>query len=221
MLMKRRSLVRSLVVLLILGTLNGCANPNVPQDYKLSSQQPVGLAVGSITFTGGMSLFRVLLQAKTTQKTYFAEVGQSQTVNVFKAFQPPEVNELLGLPGGLFAIQLPAGQYQLTGWRVSQGMASFTPSRREAIDFQIEAGKATYLGNLHFIETSKAFLATTGIEVTLQDKRARDLPALEKQFPTIASNPVAIALAEGTKYEHFGSAGQRRIDVPLFVPMAR
>ena len=201
--------------------LAACATPNIPADYSLDKAVKSGVAAGSITYEGGHASYRLHIVSKTSDTDYLVEHGSAQTLNLKLAFKGEAINPALQKRGSTFAVELPAGGYIIKSWHISQGAANVTSTAPTGIEFEVEAGKAIYLGNFHFKETSRLGRAVTGSQLTLSDQSTRDLPAVRSAFPNLASTPFSQSLATGTVIEHVGGESNGQIAIPIFIPMGK
>ncbi len=199
--------------------LAACATPNIGADFKLSEGSRLGVAVGTITYTGGYGSFRLLLESVSTKKTYIVEHGSGQTLNPVLAFKGEDPHPQLRATGSPFAVELPVGAYVLTSWRFSQGAMNLWSTSATNLQFDVPAGKAVYLGNFHFIETSRSMRMSTGIRVTLSDQSERDLPAIRAAFRALEQTELALSIAQATKIENLGGNSSGRLTMPTFVPV--
>jgi hypothetical protein len=201
--------------------LAACAAPNIADSFRLQEDSGAGVAVGTITYSGGYGSYRVLLESVSTKKSYTIEHGSGQTLNPVLAFRGEEPHPRLQATGSPFAVELPAGAYVLKSWRFSQGAANIWSTGATNLQFDVPAGKAVYIGNFHFIETSRFARMTTGISVTLSDQSDRDLPAVRDGFRALGQTELALSLAPGTKIENLGGGTAGRVTMPTFVPAPR
>ena len=207
--------------LLAVGLLAGCAASNIGGDYVLDSKRGTGVATGTITYSGNYASYRLHVVNEQSGQAYRIEHGDSQTLNLVLAFKGEPINPELQKRGSGFAVELPAGSYVVRSWQVSQGAANVWSTEPTGIQFAVQAGKAIYLGNFHFKETSRFMRAITGASVTLNDEAARDVPVLTKAFPSVKSTPISQSLEPGTKLESIGGKSDGRINLPIFIPIAR
>lgn len=201
--------------------LTACAAPNIANNYVLDSKGGTGVATGTITYDGGYAAYRLHLDQEGTGKSYRVEHGESQTLNLVYAFKGEPKNAQLGATGSPFAVELPVGSYIVRSWQISQGAANVWSTEATNIKFDVEAGRAVYLGNFHFKETKRFGRATTAATLTLKDQAARDLPILGKTFATLAEAPIVKTLEPGTSIENVGGASAGKITIPIFIPIAR
>ena len=199
----------------------GCATPNIPETFSLGATSGTGVAAGSITYEGGYAAYRLHLVATESRKTYIIEHGSSQTLNLVLAFKGEQPHPTLGMKGSPFAVALPAGNYQLRSWHISQGAANVRSTEPANIEFTVQPGQAIYIGNYHFKETARLARAVTGATVTLSDFAQRDVPALQVAFPMLKSNPLTQSLSPGTTIEAMGGRSEGRVTIPVFVPITR
>jgi hypothetical protein len=102
--------------------------------------------------------------------------------------------------GDVFAVALPPGQYTLTGWSISAGNAHIYPREYLPAYFNVEKGKAIYLGNIDMqLETGRNFL---GIQMVfggvpfIQDQMERDIPLAIKKFSFLGSMNIEKSILE-------------------------
>ena len=201
--------------------LTACAAPNIAPDFALEKSAKSGVAAGSITYEGGYAAYRLRIIARNGEAEYRVEHGSAQTLNMVLAFKGEKVNPALQKRGSTFAVELPAGRYVIESWHISQGAANVSSTAPMGIEFEVEGGKAIYLGNFHFKETGRLGRAVTASDVTLSDQSTRDLPALRAAFPNLAATPFSQALAEGTVIEHVGGESRGQLTVPIFIPIRK
>jgi hypothetical protein len=193
---------------------------NISPDFKLPASPTSGLIVGSITYTGVIGARQILIQNTTTGKFTRLEVGQAQTLNPFAR---PDVDVDLNEVGGTFATELATGSYVIGPWYIRQGPGLVSSATPIGIPFVVESGKTIYLGNFHFVQTSRFGLGTGSAEVTLEEKAARDLPVLKKRYPVLETTPLTSTIGPNTKIVGVGGVSSRRFtDLgPIFVPVKR
>lgn len=208
-------------LILSISLLAGCATPNIDKTYSLDANRGAGVAVGTLTYTGDYASYRLHIVGVESGQTYRIQHGDSQTLNIVLAFKGEAINPALGAKGSAFAIELPAGNYSVKQWQVSQGAANVWSTDPPGITFHIEPGKSIYLGNFHFTETGKSLRSITRATVALTEMSDRDLPVLQNIYPSLKSNPIVQSLAPQTKIENVGGKSEGKIAVPIFIPIAR
>ena len=206
-----RNLPSSLLPMLLLG-LAACAG--TPGDFKFDPANNTGLVVGSISYEGGLGRYVLVAKEKTTGTV----VNFSYGCSIVPCVTPSDderysKSELPKQRGGGFAVEVPAGEYQVVAWQIVQGVKRSTSTNPIDISLTVEKGKASYIGNLHFDAHWE--------NITLRDRSQRDLPLLQAQFPAIGSTPLAYTLAPGTSIKNLGGNYQSRVQMPIFVPIVR
>jgi hypothetical protein len=185
--------------------LSACVN--VPSNYKLDASKSAGLVVGTITYDSSIGQYGLVVASQATGATTVLEVGSSMWPPL-----KPMHDDALNAKGSTFARELPAGKYQIASWQVRRGYRVSEPETSFQIAFSVEAGKATYLGNLHFDADWE--------NVTLRDMSSRDLPILQFRFPALALNPVAFGIAPGTNLQKLGADYDTHLgSMPIFIPI--
>lgn len=103
--------------------------------------------------------------------------------------EPLDVVESGTTIGRLATLRLPAGDYELYDWRVvvpnQYGGDVFSPRPAMAYRFRVEAGRATYLGNLNLRITDQ-----DRYDVTVANKADRDLVLLAKKLPSVSAREI-------------------------------
>jgi hypothetical protein len=198
-----RKVVWALLMTVAAG-LTGCASPTISNDYKLPSDRHVGLAAGSITYSGSRGLYRVYLVNVDTGQRFRFEIGSSSAtpVNLFTSAK----DEDLGVDGRPFATELPAGRYHITGWGAAAGAVRASAGLVVGVPFTVEAGKSIYMGNFHF--TGRLTPFTGVVSAALKDEASRDVPVLKKRFPVLANVPLHGTLKSGTQLPLVGGYGR-------------
>jgi hypothetical protein len=197
--------------------LGSCAATNVGSDYKVTPQSSEGVVTGSVTYGGDYSAYRVHYRQVGGGKS-----GTFQTGAAMVLLPVPDPGDFQGGGRGtVFAAALPPGEYEVYRWTLGSGYASASSTAPFSIRFSVEPGKLVYLGNFHFVQTSRMGLTVTGARLVYRDALARDLPVLKRKFPGLAETPVARAVDPATVVTDLGGNSDVRISVPVFVPSRR
>jgi hypothetical protein len=194
-------------------TLTGCATNNVPSDYLLGAANKGGVAIASITYQGAYSGYIVYYRELSGNASGRFEAGQGMM-----PIPVPEKSDFGALAKGkLVVAELPPGEYEIAGWRVSSGYASVSPASSFSIRFRIDPGKAVYIGNFNFVQTARMGLAVTGAEVNFKGEQDRDLSVLKLRYPNFSSAPIAFATPSDVSINKLGGSDSVRFDIPIFV----
>jgi hypothetical protein len=141
----------------------------VPKDIDLSKGIVVGTVFERAVFTPYGAYFYVQSpDGKRIVLSSGARTGRYSIINI-----PPKVPKGVGRP---FALQLPPGKYQVVGWALDYGAAnSFSLPPTHPIEFEVVAGKVSYLGR---------FDANRFFEIaSIHDKFEEDVAHIKKSFP--------------------------------------
>lgn len=184
--------------------LAGCAESNVRPSYSLvqAQSQGHGLLVGSLSVGKYDSAYPADIN-------YFIQpVGTPEGPHLYI----PHLNVISGCDtlnvgdsdfkdvcARLFVVDLPAGDYDITGWNIDNGLKTYiTPRQWVPARFTIQAGKATYIGNIHMgIAVGQNVFTIhiiAGGWAFLHDERARDIPVLKQRYPTLDDGNITIGL---------------------------
>lgn len=194
-------------------TLGACGTPNISNDFKIDKTAATGVATGTITYDAGKAAYRLHAHNSATGEKIKIEYGQAQWL---PGGDKPD--RALGKQGSSFAVELPAGNYVIDAWQVSQGMANVWSTAPTGIQFEVRPHEAIYLGNFHFHATSRVIRALSGATVTLSDQSARDLPIIREHFAALAAVPLTQTLATDAKLENVGGESNGRITTTIFIP---
>ena len=190
--------------------LAGCAGPvthGLPDGYAVESDADYGVVVGTVGVLPDIWLewsryeFRSL-----TEPAVSGHVTSAYSSNPFYMFGSMPLCADDGLErecGHAFALRLPAGEYRFTG--VTPAMSSASTSTLdggwgqllEGYDFTVRPGRVVYIGSLlsrvcigvqnGWAHSHRVWSAVGDVT----DRYARDLPLLQRKYPTLA--PVTVA----------------------------
>jgi len=204
-----RILLSAMVVVLV------AACGNVSRNYRFDPGGTNGLVVGSISYESGLGRYFLTAESSETSRKYDFGFG----CPVWPCTQPADDaafsnGEVPEQRGGGFVVAVPEGTYRITGWRVQQGSIASRSEDPVDIEFTVERGKASYLGNLHF--------DSDWADVRLRDRAGRDLPLLHAKYPVLQSAELAYTIAPGTDLAKIGGGYDRSLShVIIFMPVAR
>ena len=207
--MTARKLRFSLLMSLLLAS---CAN--VASDFKFDPAKPTGLVIGSISYESGLGKFYLYATSPSAPRPVSFAFGCS----LWPCIEPSDdssfsASETPKQRGGGFAVEVPEGTYRLVGWSVIRGALQSRSTSPIDIEFIVERGKATYIGNLHFDAHWE--------DVQLRDKASRDLPLLQEKYAALKTTPLSFAIASGTVLKGIGGTFQTRMEGPIYMPIVR
>lgn len=189
------------VTALIACLLTACASVNVPHDYALTEANNEGLLIVSLSGEG-------LGKGETPVWMYRQTEGNAKGEIITGYLREPL--DWADPPGRLAYIALAPGRYEFYEagfarqvaparpyWTIGKGgvptannpdyagfnIAQYAPFNAQpfVVPFEIVAGQATYLGNLHFIWNE----AEQKGKVVLVNRAERDLVLLQQRLPNI------------------------------------
>lgn len=182
----------------LVALLSSCAAPNIKPDYSLTEAQKEahGLLIGVITANTRKTTFSFDVR-------FFFQPNDNQPVllNFFQLntdciSSDPSNLQSAGTCTHLIAIDLPAGQYTLTDWKIFS--AGFFPYSVDPLvwwpqQFSILPGKATYIG--HIFMDIKYEHSKIGHDVRdgwpeITNQHDADIPLLLKQYPLLNQNQI-------------------------------
>lgn len=201
-----RRKMRSYTTVLAAFLLSACASVNVPHDYTLEETREEGLLVVSVSGEGLAKEESPVWQFRRSDGTRKGEIITGYLREPLDWKDPP---------GRLAYIALAPGRYEFyeagfarqvapaaTYWTIGPGgiptsnnpsYAGFNAAQYASLNaqpfvfpFEIVPGKATYVGNLHFIWDDAKRKGT----VVLRDGSERDLTLLQQRLPHLRANQI-------------------------------
>ncbi|AYH45734.1 hypothetical protein CDA09_20505 [Azoarcus sp. DN11] len=128
-------------------------------------------------------------------KDLHGPAGGDRTLVVKAPFtaEPLDVVESGSPRGRVAVLRLPAGDYELYDWKMvvpdEYGGNEFSPKRAVTMRFRVEAGRASYLGDVDLHVTDR-----DSYNITIEDKAQRDLALLAKKLPSIHTEGIVSRL---------------------------
>jgi hypothetical protein len=174
--------------------LAGCGSigtANVDPSYQPGAN---GLLVASLTRSGydpGTLWIQVVSAGEVAQTVASIPVNDPSYGLDWGASDPGGV----GTVGRVAVVELNPGEYELRRWVVNTpNRQAFTSVRPLGYRFTIEAGKATYVGNLHLDLQRSASEHRIPFAARLEDQRDRDLAILHRKYRGIRPGQVVFAV---------------------------
>jgi hypothetical protein len=111
--------------------------------------------------------------------------------------------------GRVAVVELAPGDYELRRWVINVGNRAAYSSRRPlGYRFNIVAGKATYLGNVH-VDIQRSAAESLPFATTLEDRRERDLPIVQRKYSGVRAEHMVFA-GESAERERASPTAARR-----------
>lgn len=168
------------------------------------STPATGVVVGTIASDGRCSEYTLYVAGQDSGKTYRIDQDRKAADKLLPRLAGSTARTELIVQGAPFAVEMPAGRYELRGWQIRCGASTVRSQTPAGIGFTVDAGQSIYLGSFQFQETAHIGTVTTGASVTLREQAARDLPLIHAAFPTQSTYHVALRLAYDTVIEGVG-----------------
>lgn len=184
--MNAQFIVTASVTLCLL--LNACATPNIGKDIQLNEFDRTGLVVFSMSIDIDNRYLQHL------ELKFSSSDRQIRQLVVLRGHSLRANDDWQSPTGRLVYIKLPVGNYQFNDWEYHAGR--FLPFPKP-VPFTVVAGKATYIGNLHFsvLPKSRAY------KFEIRDMSDRDLPLLMKRLPTLRREQVVTKLSKADNFD--------------------
>jgi hypothetical protein len=156
--------------------LASCATPNVDKTYMLSESSGKGVAVGTIVSFGVHAEYRL----------YYREIGGGEAGFFRLHSQDPSLN------GALFAVELPAGDYEIYHWHIYQDFGGeifgeIWPPESVRIPFHVSSGEAVYIGRCTFRLIYGPNWRVRRSDVECAKWPDEDLLLLQQRYPSLTS----------------------------------
>lgn len=195
--------------------LTGCASTKtIKYDYALNQKSGNGVLISSVSYKGSYSGYSVYYHGMDNQIRGEIQFGEGVALIPI----PPKGDfSHLNRKGEVFAVELPAGNYKVWRWGVHSGYAHIKPANPISIEFKVESGKATYLGNFDFIQTDSLGLTVTGVQVNYSDQSQIDLDIASKKHPNIKASSIVKGIEDNAKYQGIGGSDQTNWDIPVVI----
>lgn len=186
--------------------LTACATANIDSSYTLAEKKEEGLVVLSLSHEGIQPGERTVWLYRKMAGTVKDRVLSSDLRDALDWENPEGRLVYFSLPPGYYEFYgagfVRAGANPTPSWHIGAGgaatannpwYAGFDSVRYADLDsepfsipFEIKAGKATYLGNLHFVWDE----AERKGKVVVFDRAERDLPLFQQRLPNIQPSQI-------------------------------
>ncbi|WP_163936990.1 hypothetical protein [Paraferrimonas sp. SM1919] len=198
---------------LLLLCLTGCASTKtIKESYSLNDKSGNGVLISSVSNRGGYSGYSVFYRGISNGISGNIKFGEGVALLPI----PPKGDfSHLNRKGEVFAVELPAGNYKVWRWGVSSGHVFLKPIVPIAIEFKVEPGKATYIGNFDFIQTDSMGLTVTGVEVNYSDQSQIDLDIVSKKYPNLDAKSIIKGVKDDAVYLGLGGSNRTSWNIPL------
>jgi hypothetical protein len=168
---------------------SGCAYDRDVPGSRLLAETDRGLILGSISFADNPSEYRLY---------YEPSVGGDL---LGKAQQGGFVELVTRSDGSgdpeLFALELPAGDYVFTAWRIVQQGYRVWPKEEFAIPFVVKPNRTTYVGNFDF-QAIRTGRDSSGKRIArFDDLYQRDLERFRERYEDIDFGDVQVGIKQG------------------------
>lgn len=183
----------NITLILMALILTGCATPNLDGNYTLKKSADRGVVIASLTKTGH-GHWPPGYNFKKTDGSHKGILKFEQ--DLFDRI----VSDYPGIEGKLIALELPAGDYHVYRWFISQGHIGLESRDGFNINFTVASGEVTYIGELNNDrDAGGLFGAGLGrISFKVKDSGVRDLREVTRRYPKLDIAGVKANLMEIT-----------------------
>lgn len=198
---------------LVVVALLGCAAKNAQRDYSFTNNNE-GIAFFSVSHdqSGG----------RRAQATFYIDGGPANEKGSYvDSLNEPfpgirTASDFKDSYGQLVVLSLPPGRHRIDSWQITNGagLRIFPREKPSPLEFQVEAGRAKYVGNLHAnLETGKNVFGATIVGngyPEVRDQRSRDIEIFESRYPQFRGQVLIDLLSLGP----WVGNSERRVDIP-------
>ena len=198
---------KTLIGLITLFLLTGCAARNLSDSYELEKGSTNGVLVGSVSHSQridnghmeGVVFYNGPEEGKITSFEVLIPGTETYVTSVFT-----------DSIGRIFVMELPEGEYTFYNWKVPHGMqysgnvggyyfstgkSYFLPSPSlKPLKFSVKKGEITYIGNIHFQvgEGENEFgLSPNGYaQPIVKDKYDRDIGLFKERYINLSNSEI-------------------------------
>ena len=133
---------------------------------------------------------------------------------------PYRNTDFIDVCGHVFIVSLPAGQYYIAKWDANSGSLMYGPRAWKPVPFTVQAGRATYVGNIHFgvLLGPDTFLgkhSLIALGPVLDDQSARDIRMLQQRYPWLVSGLIDKQLLELPPVGEVGASSMLALPPPV------
>ena len=185
-------MIRILFSALIIFSLIGCASNQIRGDYSFNGEEEKGVVIGSITFDGKYSAYKIGYRKFDNRRLNFVQAGKAM---LLLPITPETEIEKCGEKGRVFGLALEPGVYIFEVWQIDSGSISTGGEIFRNIEIKVKKGEAIYIGNFHFEETKSIGLTVVGAKIFYSSEYDRDSKLIKHKYPLIESviHPLNIA----------------------------
>ena len=205
--MKPFNRIKLSMAILLSVLLLQCGAKNVGKDYSLDDSQAKGLVVVSLTKSGALGYnLDAHFRDVNNQRRFHLAVAPSFGLD-WKGPTVDEARKYRLIPednprGRLAVVELPEGEYVFYKWKGKLGSTAFWTKKDFDKRFQVIAGKAVYIGNIHahFERTDTSVLSIFKFPYELRteitDECDRDLKVIHQKCPKITPDQVVVEVID-------------------------
>lgn len=172
--------------------LAACSMANVKSDYQLSGASKTGVVIGSLTMP----------KKAIDAAIYYRDIstGKDGSIDLNPWWNPLYGGDFDDALGKLFVLELSEGEYEINSWKALAGSTTFRQGLPAPMKFRVVAGAVCYLGDVTIdISYGKNIFGISipgAADMTIQDKRQRDIQLAETKYPNLDLGDVKIELLE-------------------------
>jgi hypothetical protein len=162
--------------------LTGCSTAHVEKKLRPNPATESAVLVGSISYTGSPSLYKIGFKEVKNGNIHWIEVGKAEALSELLTKYDLKNH---GIKGNIFGLELSPGHYKFDRWIIRGGTAEITNPKDFNIEIEITAGKSFYIGNFNFKQTKSYGLSVAGANLILSNQYDRDAQEISKKYPLL------------------------------------
>lgn len=215
--MLQRKARQYVLVISIMLSISACAarfQKNIPDDFDVMQNPEYGVVVGSVSSIpddGWQEMSQYRYHSFSAEKIdgVISSAAKHNPFTVFADVPKCEDEGLEAECGRLFAIALPAGDYEIYGVTVSldQTKNKWEGRQLSGYEFSVKRGQVSYIGNLKssvkvgYVGKSLRYRDVVTVDGMVADQFERDVSLLRARFPELESSNIERNLIIGDAWQ--------------------
>jgi len=190
--------------LAVLGGLSSCTTYNVPVTPELAKAREPGEGFIVAGFTlNGITRDGEKVDTVPSVEVFIRGTGATKGHNALlvprvMSKRQDSLSMSFAKPNEALAIPVPAGSYEITGWRIMDaapgGPVSFMNRLPMSVPFEVRAGEATYIGRANSLSIYGKNIIGMRVPgealVIITDAHEKDIPRISRFYPSIPRSSI-------------------------------
>jgi hypothetical protein len=200
------NMIRTLTVIVSLALLTGCANNHLKRDTIANAglTPTTGILIGSFARNpAAQAYYSQTFYFKDVKTNEVREIKSQPTFNIFSGKTPDDFNTEES-NGGVFAFNLPAGQYVFFNFRLYQANGFSQQNWRSkedySIPFEVRPNTANYVGEIKLNPVTGKNIFGMSIQAggtwSISNQMTRDVSILKRTRPEVVLDSIVSVIPD-------------------------